>query len=696
MSVLLCELVGEAVVVALASRVGDTVVEPDTMYVNEPVGDTVAAPTVIVAVTDTLSRGEPELEGLPVPVRETREEAVSVPRALVGDREMELQPVAEVVGGVDMEKVMTALAVLLAVEDSDAVAVRLPREETEGSSGEALELALPVPEEAKELVMVVAAEGEALTAAACDEVVLLVAVKEGCADCEALCAGDTDTVRLTEEVPEREATAEREELTDEDMERVAAGLDVALMVLAMEPELQSVPDTDRACDPDMEMELLGVGVREVAALRESAAEREEEPEAVAASVAAGLAVTKGEAEPPASEALAVPEGTPEAEALPVMERVPVWEGLMVGVDERVAVLEMQPVREETVLGLAETRGEREDDTLPLVEAHTEALPDAVGAPLAVTAADCVGSTEPVGAEREMEGEGEPVREVVPQADREGERDELSVAEEDTDTDAQKVTRAVEVAVSVPLSGGRVFELQAVTEAEREEEGEPGPEREAEGHAETLVVPVGEMETRGEELRLPLREGEPEVEGESMGVRLEEGERVMLMERVPSTPAEVVGLRDTVPLCVVLRLLIVPEGDIVGDTVPFATLVVPLKDCAMEAVVLKTLAEGLPEAEDSPEVARGVADTQLVTLLEAVMEGLPVLLGVAVGSGVEEGEAVALLEPVMLPVTLGVPLKVAAAELMRGVGVAVGQLEPDSVLTADAVPAATERLPLRVA
>ena len=343
------------------------------------------------------------------------------------------------------------------------------------------------------------------------------------------------------------------------------------------------------------------------------------------------------------------------------------------------------------------RAERESDALPLsvlqglweFEKELPALP--------VTAVPVAAAAVPVGALRVAQEEGEPVREGDCEEDTEGEREDVRVActEEEADELPVLPQPKLAVGVSVPLSGGREPEAQEEMEAEREEEGVGGPDLDADVLRETLPLAEAEPEMRGEKDVLLVREGEPEMEEEGKEDRLPDADRVMLKVRLPRF--EEVMETVTVGELVVLRLLMVPLGVGETETVLFALLwLLVAVTAAGVRVEFNPVAEGLPDWEESPDVARGVADAQAELLTLPLMEALPVAVGEVVENAEEEGDSVPPRAAPALPVAFTVPelvaVMLATAEVAFGEG--VGELQPVAVAecVGDAVPSATDRVP----
>ncbi len=221
---------------------------------------------------------------------------------------------------------------------------------------------------------------------------------------------------------------------------------------------------------------------------------------------------------------------------------------------------------------------------------------------------------------------------------------------------------------MPLSGGRVPELLAVLDAEPLSEKERAAERDADVDCDTLPEAEGVRESRGDLVSRVLLDAEGDKDREPHEEGLEEGDRVLLSEEDCLAEREVVT--DTVGETDVL-LLLVPDTELDGDLVALA-LLGEIVTVAFGDFVGDSESEGLPVADISADVARGVADSQTEPLVEPVWEGLAEFEREMDGLGEEDGERVEFVDPEAIREALGDPVQEAGAEVAPGDLVDVGQ------------------------
>jgi hypothetical protein len=594
--------------VYVAAREGVTVTEAVTRS-TVPVAEGLTVATLLVdAVPDTLAAAEREPDAQALSLREAR----ALPETVLpaeGDRLIEPLPVADGEGGVDKEKVISAEAVLLLVEDSEVLGVRVLAGVTVGQNSEALTLAeamlfvpVGVPESTPEF--------EELITDRMDNEDVDVSELDAPAECVALKSGVVEVVGVAVEHVEGEEVGVRELAGEEESLREARGLH----------ESETEPQSD--AEGELREDELGDTVWER-------------------------------------------EGSALIDTIEVLDAAALAEWLAQGANVKVVLED----GEKLCVGVLDRGGEREVEGQLEAVGLSETLLDMEGEPLLLLVlVVCVPEREaPTVRVTDTDRDGARVEDG--EADSLAERETLKVTPGEADTETLIVPttnrgpQTVAEGVSVPLSGGRDPEEHAEMDAEPLSDSERGGERDAEVDCDTFPEAEGEVEKRGEPVERAVREAEWDTDREPQGDELAEVERVKLRDTVVRAVREV----DTVTVLEkVVRLTeAVPEAETDTVLVAFALLgeivLVAFADQVPAIPNWSREAEGLPLLDMSPEVARGVADWQSDPLVEPVWEELPEFeremegLGEAEGERVEFADAEALRDALTVTLTVRAPV-----------------------------------------
>lgn len=309
--------IAERELVKVAPREGDTVTEAVSAC-TVPVAEVeIVRSVVLVGVPDALAAAEREPDAQPLLLREAAALG-DVERAADGDLLWEPLPVLEGVCGADSEKVMSAEAVLLLVEDSDVEAVRVPSGVTVEQPMEALTLADAGREFVADGVEESAPELEELITERVDTEGVDVAEGDAGADFVRLAADVSEAVAESELHGEDEAVVDRESAAEAENERDARALDETVvdpqsdavgeaLVESLgapdgEREASALADALKVADSNAEAEWLGHAASEAVAF------------VVAEMLGVGVAEPRGERDPEVlPDSLPLRDEEPEAE-----------------------------------------------------------------------------------------------------------------------------------------------------------------------------------------------------------------------------------------------------------------------------------------------------------------------------------------------------------------------------------------------